>query len=588
MKVTRIFELLDRYSVEYPDLSPALAGKENETWKSWSAQEYVDDVNNLSAGLLSLGIAPGDKIATIANNRPEWNVIDMAVMQIGAIHVPIYPTISDSDYEYILNHAEVKLVFVSGEEMFRRIRHIIPNIPSVQAVYTFRNLNGIEHLNELIEHGKKNPQSENIGKIRQNTGENDLATIIYTSGTTGNPKGVMLSHKNLVSNFTATSGIPPYGQGTRVLSFLPLCHVYERMLNYMYQYNGYCIYYAENLGTIANNMKEVQPQIISTVPRLLESIFDKIMSNGRKLKGFKRKIFDWAVKTGLKYERQGWNPLYAIKLFIARKLVFVKWQEALGGRLDIIVSGGAALQVRLSRVFWAAGFRVLEGYGLTETSPVIAVSNLEKNGVQFGTVGLPIKGVLVRIADDGEILCKGDNVMLGYYKEPQLTAEVIDQEGWFHTGDIGIITIQGQLKITDRKKSLFKTSAGKYISPQTLENKFRESPLIGQVMVVGENQKHPSALIVPNFEFLKTWIDDGLTPAKKVSEVVSAPDFKKKMQDEIDYYNRFFGDTEQIKRFEIIDEEWSIKTGELTPSLKLKRPYIMMKYKNLIDKIYRN
>ena len=506
MDVSRIFDLLPRYKKKFKPKNDVVAGKENGEWVRYSIDQYIEIVNNISYGLLKLGIKKGDNIATISNNRPEWNFIDMGILQTGAIHVPIYPTISESDYQYILDHAEVKYVFVAGKELLRKIEHILPNIPTLKGLYTFKKHEGFKHLSELIELGNQNPEPKKLESIKASIKSNEIATLIYTSGTTGNPKGVMLSHNNIVSNFKAVSKIPPIGEEGKSISYLPLCHVYERMLNYLFQYLGISIYYAENLGTIVDNIKEIKPEIMSTVPRLLEKVYDKIIMKGRKLTGIKKMIFFWSVNLGLRYELDGANGWwYEYKLKIAKKLVFKKWQEGLGGRLEIMVSGGAAIQPRLVRIFTAAGIPVLEGYGLTETSPVIAVSNFWKNGIKFGTVGPILKDVKVKIAEDGEILCKGPNLMLGYYKAPKLTEEVIDKDGWFHTGDIGKIEDTGQLRITGRKKEIFKTSLGKYISPQLIENKFKESPFIDVIFVLGENQKYAAALVVPDFEHLRSW-----------------------------------------------------------------------------------
>ena len=590
MEVTRIFDLLERYANLCPGKPDALAGKEEGEWKKYSTEQWKENSINLSYGLLKLGIAKGDKVASITFNRPEWNILDMGVQQAGAIHIPIYPTISDNDYEYILKHAEVKYVFVSGEEMFRRIKHIVPNIPTIKAIYTFRNLFGVQHLNELIQLGKDNPQPEKLQAIMDTIKPEDLATIIYTSGTTGTPKGVMLSHYNILSNVDAVKHIPPYGPGHRAMSFLPLCHIYERMMNYTLLYKGLSMYYVSNMGTIGESIKEINPYVFTTVPRLLEKVYDKIMVKGRSLKGIKKVIFFWANSVGMNYEigKEKRNPIYGMKLRLARKLVFSKWREALGSNLDIIVSGGAALQPRLNRVFWAVGLRIIEGYGLTETSPVIAVNNFEPNGIRFGTVGPVLKNTNVKIAQDGEILVKGPGVMMGYYKDPELTAEVIDAEGWFHTGDIGRIEPEGQLRITDRKKVIFKTSFGKYIAPQVLENKFKESPFIDQIMVIGENQKFAAALIVPDFNHLKSWCMVKDIEYTNNAEMLAIPRIRKRFQKEVSRYNQSFGDWERIQKFELIDHEWSVETGELSATLKVRRSHVSLVYNHLIEKIFSN
>ena len=587
MEVTRIFDLLTRYKKKFKLKEGVVAGKENGEWIKYNIDQYIEIVNDISYGLLKLGVKKGDNIATISNNRPEWNFIDMGILQTGAIHVPIYPTICESDYQYILNHAEVKYVFVAGKELLRKIEHILPDIPTLKGLYTFKEHEGVKHLSELIELGKQNPVGKKLESIKAGIKPNEMATLIYTSGTTGNPKGVMLSHNNIISNFLAVSKIPPVGEEGKSISYLPLCHVYERMLNYLFQYLGISIYYAENLGTIVENIKEIKPEIMSTVPRLLEKVYDKIISKGRKLKGIKKMIFFWSVNLGLRYELDGANGwFYEYKLKIAKKLVFKKWQEALGGNLEVMVSGGAAIQPRLARIFTAAGIPVLEGYGLTETSPVIAVSNFWKNGIKFGTVGPILKDVKVKIAGDGEILCKGPNLMLGYYKDPKLTEEAIDKDGWFHTGDIGNIEETGQLRITGRKKEIFKTSLGKYISPQLMENKFKESPFIDVIFVLGENQKYAAALVVPDFEHLRSWCNVKEIKYSSNKEMLANPVIKKRFQREIDICNSAFGKTEQIMSFELLDTPWTVETGELTASLKLRRQFIYKKYKAEIDRLF--
>jgi len=586
MAVTRIFDLLERYAEKFPK-EDALAGKEEGEWVKYSTKSYIDIVNYISYGFLKLGVEKGDKIATITFNRPEWNFLDMAIQQVGAIHVPIYPTISEADYKYILNHAEIKYVFVAGEDLFKKIEHILPEIPSLKDIYTFKNLHGFKHLNELIRLGWQNPCKEKLDEIKKSVNTEDIATIIYTSGTTGIPKGVMLSHSNIISNSIAVSGIPPVGYQSKALSYLPLCHIYERMLNYMYQYLGVSVYYAENMGTIADNIKEIHADILTTVPRLLEKIYDRIIKTGRKLTGVKKKLFFWAVDLGLQYEMNkanGW--WYEFKLKIANILVFKKWREALGDNIKVIVSGGAALQPRLNRIFWAARIPILEGYGLTETSPVIAVSHLGKNGVMFGTVGPVLNGVEVKIDDDGEIVCKGPGLMKGYYKDEKMTQEVIDADGWFHTGDLGLIEPEGQVHITGRKKEIFKTSFGKYVNPGKIEDKFKESPFIDTLIVLGENQKYAAALIVPDFNDLKSWCENKGIEYTTNSEMINLPRIKKRFKKEVDFYNTFFGETEQIKKWELMESEWTSFSGELTPTLKIKRNYIMQKYEQTITKLF--
>jgi long-chain acyl-CoA synthetase len=585
--VTRIFDLLPHYVENFKPKDDVLAGKENGEWVKYSITQYIEIANLISYGLIALGLKKGDKVATIAGNRPEWNFVDMAVLQAGAIHVPIYPTISESDYKYILDHAGVKFLFVAGRDIYKKVEHILPGISSIQDVFAFSTTNTVKHLSVLLETGRNNPCPHIVEEIKAAIGTHDLATLIYTSGTTGNPKGVMLSHNNMISNFKAVAHIPPCGEEGKAMSYLPLCHVYERIMIYVYQYTGISVYYAENFTTIADNMMDVKPDILSTVPRLLEKIYDKIISKGHKLKGIKKMIFFRAVRLGLHYELNGANGWwYETKLKIARKLVFSKWKAALGDNMKVIVSGGAALQPRLARVFWAAGIPVLEGYGLTETSPIISVCSFEEDGMKFGTVGPVLKDINVHIAQDGEILVKGPGVMLGYYNDPALTLEAIDREGWFHTGDIGQIEPEGQLRITGRKKEIFKTSFGKYISPEHIENKFKESAFIDTIMVIGENQKYAAALIVPDFSHLRSWCEIKEIPYTTDAEMVALPRINKRFHKEVQKFNKYFGATEQIKAFELIGAEWTVDKGELTPSLKLKRTIICGKYKSVISRIF--
>ncbi|MCF8304191.1 MAG: long-chain fatty acid--CoA ligase [Bacteroidales bacterium] len=590
MEIKRIFDLLPHYAESFKPKEDVLACKEKGKWKTYSIEQYRDYVTQLSYGFLALGVKEGDKIATITNNRPEWNFIDMAVMQVGAIHTPIYPTISESDYKYILNHAEVQYAFVAGEELFRKIEHIIPEVPSLKDVYTFRNLHGVKHLNELYELGRSNPNQKEIKQRMDKIKTDDVATIIYTSGTTGNPKGVMLTHRNLISNFVGVSIIPTFGEEGKALSFLPLCHVYERMLNYLYQYLGISIYYVESMATISANVNEIQPDMMSAVPRFLEKVYDKIINKGRQLKGIKKQIFFWAVNIARKYDPSGENSWFFYQQHkIAYKLVLSKWRQAMGNNFKIIVSGGAAIQPDLARSLWAANLPVYEGYGLTETSPVIAVTNThEKNGLKIGTVGLPLPGMDVKIDDDGEIICKGPSVMKGYYREPERTKEVIDENGWFHTGDMGRFLEGGQLQITGRKKEIFKTSLGKYISPERVENKIKQSQFIDHIMVVGENQKFAAALVVPDFDHLRSYCEIKNIEYTTDEEMVNMPRLRQRIKQEVDKYNKELGSTEQVKKIDILPIPWTVKGGELTPTLKLKRDVITKRYKDRIDKLYRN
>ncbi len=589
MEVTRLFDIPERYAVLCPGKTDALAGRDEKgEWRTYTTQEYVDNSNYISYGLMKLGVSKGDKIASITPNKPEWNFLDMGIQQVGAIHIPIYPTISDADYTYILEHAEVSYVFVSGPELIRRIKHIVENIPAIKGIYTFKPTADVPQLNDLIELGKNNQKPGVLQSIKDSINPEDLVTIIYTSGTTGVPKGVMLNHNNILSNVYGVRDIPPYGPEHRALSFLPICHIYERMLNYTFLYKGLSMYYLDNMALIGDSLREVHPHVFSTVPRLLEKVYDKIIAKGRALTGIKKSIFFWANSVGLRYEfgKEKRNPIYGLQLKIARKLVFSKWKEALGKNLDIVVSGGAALQPRLARVFWAVGLRVIEGYGLTETSPVVAVGNFEPGGLKLGTVGLPLKNVTVKIAEDGEILVKGPNVMLGYYKAPEITAEVIDQEGWFHTGDIGRVEPEGQLRITDRKKMIFKTSFGKYIAPGVIENKFKESPFIDQLMVLGENQKFAAALIVPDFAHLRSWCQIKEIPYTTNAEMLAMPRIRKRFEKEVKHYNEFFGDYERIAKFELIEHDWTVEGGQLSATLKVRRGYLIEVYAEKIQKLF--
>lgn len=587
MAITRLFDILE-HNLRYLPKEDALCGKENGVWVKYSTQEYINIVNNISYGLMQLGISKGDCIATITPNRPEWNFLDMAIMQIGAIHVAIYPTISESDYSYILNHADVKLIFVSGWELLRKINNILVNNPTLNdRVYTFRNLRGYRHLNEIIEIGRTNPSAQYLQTIKDSITPDDVVSIVYTSGTTGNPKGVMLTHENFLTNIHGILPIVPTADGNRVLSYLPLCHVYERMMNYSWQYLGIPIYYAENLAKIQEDMVELKPDIFTTVPRLLEKIYDKIINQGRKLTGYKHKLFFKANDLALEYDFNHKKSYYR-KLNRMRKLVLNKWNKALGGNLKVIVTGGAAIQPRISRVFWAMGIRVLEGYGTTETSPVIAVSDFFKGGLQFGSAGHILPGTMVKIAEDGEILTRGKHVMKGYYKAPELTAEAIDNDGWYHTGDLGELLPEGRLTITGRKKEMFKTAFGKYVVPTVIENKFAEDSLIDNIMVVGENRQFAAAIIVPNFIDLRIWCNSKGFTYTTNEEMIKHPEVLKKYKKIVDYYNKFFGDTEKVKRFILTSYEWSIQTGELTPTLKVKRNIIQTKYQEQIEQLFTN
>lgn len=589
MNVTRTFDILERtrQNFMYDD---ALAVKRNKKWDIFTTQEYLDNAYDFAYGLLALGYKKGEKISTVSNNRPEWNFVDMGMSMAGIIHVPIYPTISDSEYEYILAHSEVKTLIISDKLLYKRLVPLAAKVATIENLYVFNEgIEGAKSWTEIRDLGTQNREKykEELEAVKASVEPSDMATIIYTSGTTGNAKGVMLSHNNLVTNAIATSKIQPLVAGERALSFLPLCHVYERMLNYHFQYKGIKVYYAENMATIVDNLKEINPHGFSSVPRLLEKVFDKIMAKGKDLEGAKKKIFFWAVDLGLRYElnnANGW--LYNQKLKIARKLIFSKWQEALGGNVKVIISGGAALQPRLARVFRAAGINVQEGYGLTETSPVIAVNHTEYPDIKFGTVGPILEDVEVKIAEDGEILTKGPHIMLGYYKAPDLTAEVIDEDGWFHTGDIGIIEDDKYLKITDRKKEIFKLSSGKYVAPQAVENKCKESMFIEQLMVIGENEKFASALISPDFNHLHFWATKHKLHYRDNEELVRIPDVIKRFQKEVNAINKQLSETERIKRFRLVCSEWTPNTGELSPTLKLRRKFLYDKYDHIVKEIF--
>ncbi|MBJ7881141.1 AMP-dependent synthetase/ligase [Gelidibacter salicanalis] len=586
--VTRIFDI-PRHQLKHYNLKKALITKSDGEWKSISSKEYVDQANAISRGLLRLGVQPNDKIAVIStNNRTEWNVMDIGILQIGAQNTPIYPTISEQDYEYILNHSESVICFVSDEEVLAKVNAIKANT-KLKAIYTFDAITGEKNWNEILELGKDESNQQEVEARMAAVKPNDLATLIYTSGTTGKPKGVMLSHDNLVSNVLASQKRVPFENGkSKALSFLPVCHVFERMVIYLYQYCGVEIYFAESIDKMSDNLKEVKPNVMTAVPRLYEKVYDKIVAKGSELTGIKKKLFFWAIELGLKYEPYGANGWwYETQLKLARKLIFSKWKEGLGGQLELMVSGSAALQPRLTRTFAAAGMPIMEGYGLTETSPVIAVNDMRDGGFRVGTVGKVLDKVMIQIASDGEILVKGPNVMLGYFKEPEKTNEAMTGD-YFHTGDIGEIDADGFLKITDRKKEMFKTSGGKYVAPALIENELKQSRFIEQIMVIGEGEKMPAALIQPNFEFIKDWIKhkqmdvqlDNNSIGK--SEIVLA-----RIQKEIDKANKHFGNWEQVKKFELTPDIWTIEGGHLTPTLKMKRKIIKEIYKDLIEKIYR-
>jgi len=587
MEVTRTFDLIELGCKVCPR-EVMFGGKHGNEWVTYSTEAVRELTDLFSCGMMSLGYTRGDHIATISPNKAEWNIVDHGLAQAGMIHVPVYPTIGHEEYSYILDHSEVKAVIVGNKQIYNKISPVVSKIPAIRAIYSFDRFNGLMAVDDIIEEGRKNRERliGELTSVRDSVKPSDLVTIIYTSGTTGNPKGVMLSHNNLVTNAIATSTAHEFGLGYRALIVLPLCHVYERMMNYHFQYKGTSIYYLENMGIISETMREIRPHIANTVPRLLEKIYDNIINKGKNLSWPKKQIFFWAVNLGLRFRLTGNTRFYRFRLGIARKLVFNKWKEALGGELRVLVSGGAALQSRLERIFWAAGIPVLQGYGLTETSPVIAVNPLRIPDIRFETVGPVLDGVEVKIADDGEILCKGPNVMMGYYKEQEMTAEVIDAEGWFHTGDIGRIEDGRFLRITDRKKEMFKLSAGKYISPQVIENKLKESFFIEQAMVIGENEKFASALVSPNFTFLHDWCTLHRIQYRDNADLIEIPEVIERFAREVREVNKNLGEFEQIKRFRLVTEEWTPQTGELSPTLKLRRNVLNDRYRNIINEIY--
>ncbi len=588
-EITRLFEFPYFQLEKYNSISDAFVMKQKGEWIKTSTEEYLAKANAISRALLRLGIQKNDKIAVISsNNRTEWNIMDIGILQIGAQNIPIYPTISEIDYAYIINHSEAIYCFVSDEEILRKINLIRDQTPNLREVYSFNDIENCKNWTELLKLGEDSSNQFEVEERKNSVSPSDLATIIYTSGTTGKPKGVMLSHHNIVSNILDSAPRIPFEAGkTRALSFLPICHIFERIILYLYQYHGVSIYFGESIEKISDNLKEVKPNVMTAVPRLLEKVYDKIYAKGTELTGIKKRLFFWAIDLGFRFEPYGANGFwYEFQLKIARKLIFSKWKEGLGGNLDVLVSGSAALQPRLCRIFAAAGIPVMEGYGLTETSPVITVNEMKNFGFRVGTVGKVIPNVDVKIAADGEILCKGPNVMMGYFKDEQLTNEVI-MDGYFHTGDIGEFDKDGFLKITDRKKEMFKTSGGKYIAPQLIENTMKQSRFIEQIMVIGADEKMPAAFIQPSFEFVKEWAKiHKITIGDTNKELVTNPQVIQRIEEEVAVLNEKFGNWEKIKRFELTEDVWSIEGGQLTPTLKLKRKIVLEKYRDLYSKIY--
>ena len=588
MEITRTFDLLARYQDLFMK-EDALVSKQNGKWKKYSTKEYIDNSYNFAYGLLALGFKKGDKIATISNNRPEWNFVDMGMAMLGVVHAPLYTSLSNSEYENILKHSDSRFVFISDNKLLQKIKSTIDKIDTVESIYTFDKIENEKNWFDIVELGKKSEvyYKDELEKIKSGIKPDDFASLIYTSGTTGTSKGVMLSHTNLVGNFLAAAKVFELKPNQRYLSILPLCHVGGRMGNYQTQYSGCSLYYAESMVTIAKDMGEIKPHGFDAVPRILEKIFDTIISKGRKLKGMKKKIFFWAVDIGLNYklaEDSSW--LYRQKLKIADKLIFSKWREAIGGKIEIVGCGGAALQPRVERVFWAAGIKILNMYGLTETSPIITINRKTNPDVRLGSVGPLIDGVEMKIAKDGEILCKGHNIMMGYYKDEELTKSVFTEDGWFCTGDIGSIEDNKFLKITDRKKEIFKLSSGKFIVPQVIENKFKESLFIEHMMVIGEHKKFASAIIAPDYLHLKNWCSENDILGNSNTELLQNSQLIDAFSREVQRFNKTVSDFERISRFRLIPDVWSPGTGELSPTLKLKRRIITEKYQDLINQIY--
>tara|TARA_B110000091_G_scaffold70902_1_gene78177 strand:+ start:765 stop:2522 length:1758 start_codon:yes stop_codon:yes gene_type:complete len=583
MKPTRLFDFAD-YQLKHHPQEECFLYKEDNEWKKISTQEYINQAHKVSASLLALGIEKNDKIAVITtNNNPNWHILDTGLLQIGAQNVPLYATLSEKDYAYVLNHSDAKYCFVSDADLYEKVKKV-QGITQIKKIFSLQDFEADYSWKAFLEMGSTTDQSEEIAGLKENVLPEDLATIIYTSGTTGTPKGVMLSHQNIVGNvFKTDQALDLSGDHKRILSYLPICHIFERAASYYYQYLGYQIHFAESIELLGENIREIKPHFLSVVPRLLEKIFDKIVHKGSHLTGIKKALFFWAISLGEQYKPYGRNgAFYAFKLKIARKLIFSKWQEALGGNLEFMLSGSAPMQDRLIRIFLAAGIPVFEGYGMTESSPAITLNDLRNGGLKIGTVGKPLEGLVVKIALDGEILMKGSSVMMGYYKNEAMTQETII-DGFLHTGDIGEIDAEGFLKITDRKKEMFKTSGGKYIAPAVLESELKQSRFIEQIMIIGESEKMPAALIQVNFEFAKDWATrKRLDPAT----ILTHDRFINRIQKEIDFHNQKFGKWEQIKRFELTPDEWSIEEGHLTPTMKMKRKIIKEKYKTLYQKIY--
>ena len=588
MDVTRTFDLLDRYKQLFPK-ETALAIKRHNKWETWSADDFIETCHDVAYGLLELGFNKGDKIITITSNRPEWNFADHGMAMCGIVHVPLYTSLNEQEYGYIIEHSEAKMALVSDRKLYEKISKGSAKSALSNRIYTLDETEGVPNWNIILEAGKNNRKkwSEKLTEIKASINEKDFASLLYTSGTTGQPKAVMLSHENMVKNFIAAAGIFKLTPDDKYLSILPLCHVGGRLGNYQTQYSGSGIYYPESMGAFVTAMKEINADGFDAVPRVLEKVYDNIIARGNQLTGIKKKIFFWAVRLGFKYNAYGSNGWwYRKRLAFADKVIFTKWREALGGRVRLVGCGGASLQPRLEKLFWAAGVKIINMYGLTETSPIITISNTEKGKFKLGTVGSLIEGVELKIAEDGEILCRGHNVMLGYYKDEQLTRKAFDNEGWFHTGDIGHLEDGKFLAVTDRKKEIFKLSNGKFIAPQVLEGIFKQSPLIDNMMVIGEHQKYASAIIIPAFEQLSAWADENNVVFSSNDELICMPEVQRHFQKEIDRINRTMSDHERLLRFRLVKDAWSPETGELSPTLKLKRKVVTDQYGKLIESIY--
>lgn len=584
MEIKRLHDIPEYQLAKYPK-NIAIATKEGGAWKGYSTRELIDTAERIALGLMKLGVGPGDKVAIASGNRSEWCLVDQAILRIGAIGVPIYPTSSPEDYAYVLHHSESKVIFSANAEIHAKAVAAQPSCQGLGHLFTFDKVEGARHWTEVMTLADE-ADRPTLQRYKEQVKNDDLATIIYTSGTTGRPKGVMLSHNNILSNVVASATRFPVDSQARCISFLPLSHIYERMLMYLYMYSGVSIHFQESLDDLGDRIREVEPDVFTAVPRLLEKIYDKIVAKGDELTGVKRSLFFWALELGHRYEVHGRSPWYNMQLAIARKLIFSKWQAALGGKTRIVASGSAALQPRLARVFTAAGIPIMEGYGLTESSPVISVNELDNDGMRFGSVGRPIPGVQVKIAEDGEILAKGPNIMVGYYKDEENTRATLDEDGWLHTGDIGEITAEGFLRITDRKKEIFKTSGGKYVAPQVMENKLKASRFIEQVIVIGENRKFPAALIVPEFMFLKEWCERKGIPFTSREQVIADQRVHDRIFKEVEEANQGLGKWEQVKKIALLPKEFAIDTGELTPTLKLRRKPILAKYAAQVEAIY--